>query len=64
MQSRTVTKRTILIQAAIGLAIFVAAALAQGYDLSWDVLNYHFYNGFAAVHGKVWSNIQVAMLGS
>src|SRR6266480_4051924 len=56
-----VPRRTILIQGGVGIVIFVVAALTQGYDLSWDVLNYHFYNGFAALHGKVWSNIQAAM---
>jgi hypothetical protein len=56
-----VGKREISIQVAVGLAIFISAALVQGYDFSWDTLDYHFYNGFAVVNGKVWSNIQVAM---
>jgi hypothetical protein len=59
-----VARRTRFAQWALGIAIFFIIAIAQGYDLSWDVQAYHFYNGFAVVHGKIWSNIQVAMQAS
>lgn len=43
-------------------ALFVAWALAQGYDFDYDILNYHFYNGFALLAGRVFENAQVAMV--
>ncbi len=46
----------------IGLALWIAVALRQGYDFDWDVLNYHFYNGFALLHGKVFRNVQPSMM--
>jgi hypothetical protein len=46
----------------IGPALWILVALKQGYDFDWDVLNYHFYNGFALLHGKVFSNVQPSMM--
>jgi hypothetical protein len=46
----------------VAAAIWVCWAVFQGYDLEWDVLNYHYYNGFALVRGRVFTNLQPAML--
>lgn len=40
--------------------IWMALAWVQGYDYDYDILNYHFYNGFAFLHGKTFSNVQPA----
>lgn len=51
----------VLVSLALGLATSLILALVQGYDMDWDVLNYHFYNGWAFLHGATWRNIQPAM---
>jgi hypothetical protein len=53
--------RTLLAQCGLGLALWLSVAVKQGYDIDWDVLNYHFYNGFALLHGKVFANFAVSM---
>lgn len=35
-------------------------AYVQGYDYNYDILDYHFYNGYALLHGKTFSNLQAA----
>ena len=44
--------------------VWALLALAHGYDYDFDILNYHFYNGFALVHGRSFVNLQPAMLQS
>jgi hypothetical protein len=51
----------LLVQVVLGGGLWISLAVYQGYDFDWDVLNYHFYNGFAFIHGKTWTNQQVAM---
>lgn len=53
--------RTLLAVTAWGVVLWGFVALWQGYDFEWDVLNYHFYNGFALLHGRIFSNVQPAM---
>jgi len=53
--------RTLLAVAAAGALLWSCVALRQGYDFEWDVLNYHFYNGFALLHGRIFANVQPAM---
>jgi hypothetical protein len=53
--------RILLALFALGAVLWTCLTLRQGYDLDWDVLNYHFYNGFALVHGKVFTNLAVSM---
>ena len=55
------SRRIMLLQILAGAAMFIAAVLAQGYELGWDTLNYHYYNGWAALHHKIWQNTQVSM---
>lgn len=40
--------------------VWMLLAYVQGYDYDWDILNYHFYNGYAFLHGKSFSNWQAA----
>jgi hypothetical protein len=41
-----------------------AIALALGMDASWDLRNYHYYNGWAALHGHVGRDVLVAQIPS
>ena len=47
-------------QVTAGIFIFLAVLLSLlgGKDLNWDLLNYHYYNGWALLHGR--SDIDVA----
>lgn len=33
--------------------LYAATAMAFGQDANWDLRNYHWYNGYAAVHGRL-----------
>lgn len=46
----------------LGVLGFGILAMANGRDLNWDLLNYHFYNGWAAWTGRVWVNYLPAQL--
>ncbi|MDR3478900.1 MAG: hypothetical protein P4M14_12825 [Gammaproteobacteria bacterium] len=37
-------------------------SLALGQDISWDLLNYHFYNGYAFLHHRLWQDVAPAMM--
>ncbi len=52
------------VQFGLAAAVWIALAIRQGYDFDWDILNYHFYNGFALIHGRTFTNMQPAMLQS
>jgi len=41
-----------------------AVALMSGQDASWDLRNYHFYNGWALLHGHVHRDLLVAQTPS
>lgn len=43
-------------------ALWAALALIHGYDFDYDILNYHYYNGFAVLHGRSFTNLQAAGL--
>jgi hypothetical protein len=59
---RVVARDRIAVQVLVAASLWAAVAVHQGYDFDWDILNYHFYNGFAFVHGRVFANVQPAML--
>lgn len=46
----------------LGAVAWISIAVWQGYDFEWDVQNYHFYNGFALLHLKMFANVQPAMM--
>lgn len=52
--------------AAAALSIYaivsMALALWTGKDLNWDLLNYHYYNGWAFLHGRSGADIAPAQL--
>jgi hypothetical protein len=52
--------RALFVVLPIGLGAWIGFAVWQGYDFEWDVLNYHYYNGFALLHGKSFANLQPA----
>jgi hypothetical protein len=39
-------------------------SVAMGQDASWDLQNYHLYNGFALLHPARWHDIQIAQMQS
>jgi hypothetical protein len=41
-----------------------AVALLSGQDASWDLRNYHYYNGWALLHGHVHRDLLVAQIPS
>ncbi|MGH7153769.1 MAG: hypothetical protein ACREF3_07545, partial [Acetobacteraceae bacterium] len=43
----------------LGSAVLLAAALA-GPDASWDLRNYHLYNGYAWLHGRIGTDLDPA----
>jgi hypothetical protein len=43
-------------------ACAIALALAHGKDLDWDLLNYHYYNGWALLHDRLDRDIAAAQL--
>jgi hypothetical protein len=45
-------------------ALSIALALLNGKDLNWDLLNYHFYNGWAFVAGRMSVDVAPAQLQS
>ncbi len=49
---------------ALFLAFFCALSAWWGPDASWDLRNYHLYDGHAAVAGTLWSDIAPAQLQS
>src|SRR5699024_3231496 len=48
----SLTVVAVLLAGVVGVGI---RAILAGRDLHWDLLNYHFYNGWAAWTGHVWS---------
>ncbi len=53
-----------LLPAALCLTIGALASLAMGQDANWDLLNYHLYNGFAALHGRFSQDLLAAGMQS
>lgn len=49
---------------AVSVAIFSTLAAMRGPDTNWDLRNYHLYNAYAALHGRLWFDIGVAQLQS
>src|SRR5690606_2894984 len=45
----------------VSAALFSAAAVVLGQDVSWDTLNYHAYNPHAWLHGRLHFDLQPAM---
>ena len=46
----------------IGSLAFAIYSVLLGQSLFWDLLNYHYYNGFAICEGKLYQNILPAQL--
>jgi hypothetical protein len=42
--------------------VWMLLAYMQGYDFDWDILNYHYYNGYAFLYGMTFTNLQPADL--
>ncbi len=54
--------RALVAACVLGATAWISIAVWQGYDFEWDVQNYHFYNGFALLHLKLFANLQPAMM--
>src|SRR5271167_1435703 len=46
---------------ALASGVLLAAAIA-GPDASWDLRNYHLYNGYAWLHGRVGTDLDPAQM--
>ena len=46
------------------VALAVAAALLLGQDANWDLRNYHRYNGYAVLHGRLLQDLAPAQMQS
>ena len=44
----------------ICLAIGATASVLMGQDANWDLRNYHLYNPFALLHGRLWRDLMPA----
>ncbi len=56
--------RSLPFLALVAATVFGMAALWLGMDASWDLRNYHYYNGWAALHGMIGRDVLVAQIPS
>jgi hypothetical protein len=59
---RGLTSRTSLAVLGVGVVALGAVAVALGQDTNWDLRNYHLYNGYAALNGRLGHDIAPAQL--
>ena len=45
-----------------GALVFGVLSVRNGKEVNWDLFNYHFYNGWAALTGHSWTNIAPAQV--
>jgi hypothetical protein len=60
--SHRLTSRTSLAVLGAGVIALGAAAVALGQDTNWDLRNYHLYNGYAALTGRLDRDIAPAQI--